>query len=491
MTWEQKLAALRAEAAELAKKGLDLSDDEVTRAGEITTEIAEAEGHIQRAKNAGDLLRRAGATGQVVSTSTGDEEQTAGSIGEAFVRSAALVAWRESNPVAPAQGTPIQVSAKGLGKRVSRADPAPLTTGTHGDTAPTRLAGIDDVTYRPGNTLLDLITIGTTNSPWLQYRQLIQVTSGASRVPESAATSGTGVASGEKPLSTLETRTADAKAHTFADGIEITTQELTDDGALVALINGILTKNLRNELERILLEGDDNSDEPTGILNLSGVLEQTFVTDAVTSIRKAKTLLANTSQTIPNAVLLNPVDDEAFDLLQDGNERYYGNGPFGSGPSTIWSIPRFVSHAVPVGTAIAGDFSQVQLLIYEALSILAFNQHKDYARRNLVYLRAELRALQLIRQPAKLALIRLTGAPVVQSVTVTPATASIKVGASVALDADTVPVGAAHVSWSTSDATKATVSQQGVVTGVAVGSATITATAGGQTDTTAVTVAAA
>jgi hypothetical protein len=41
------------------------------------------------------------------------------------------------------------------------------------------------------------------------------------------------------------------------------------------------------------------------------------------------------------------------------------------------------------------------------MSVLAFNQHKDYAQRNLTYLRAEFRALQLIRQPAKLAVVSL------------------------------------------------------------------------------------
>ena len=41
---------------------------------------------------------------------------------------------------------------------------------------------------------------------------------------------------------------------------------------------------------------------------------------------------------------------------------------------------------------------------------LAFNQHKDYAQRNLTYVRAELRGLQLIRQPAKLAIVDIKGA---------------------------------------------------------------------------------
>lgn len=74
---------------------------------------------------------------------------------------------------------------------------------------------------------------------------------------------------------------------------------------------------------------------------------------------------------------------------------------------------------------------------------------------------------------------------------VTPSTLAVAVGASERL---TATVGGRNytngVKWSSSDPTKASVSSAGVVTGVAAGSATITATyeATGNTDTTAVTV---
>lgn len=74
---------------------------------------------------------------------------------------------------------------------------------------------------------------------------------------------------------------------------------------------------------------------------------------------------------------------------------------------------------------------------------------------------------------------------------VTPATLTVATGAKSRLNATVGGrVYTNGVKWTTSDATKATVSAAGVVTGVAAGSATITATyeATGGTDTTAVTV---
>lgn len=82
----------------------------------------------------------------------------------------------------------------------------------------------------------------------------------------------------------------------------------------------------------------------------------------------------------------------------------------------------------------------------------------------------------------------------VTGVTVSPTTASIAVAATRQLTATVAPSDAANkaVTWSTSDASKASVNSSGLVTGVAAGSATITATTadGGKTSICAVTVTA-
>ena len=84
----------------------------------------------------------------------------------------------------------------------------------------------------------------------------------------------------------------------------------------------------------------------------------------------------------------------------------------------------------------------------------------------------------------------------VQSVAVSPATAQLQVGATASLAAvvrdqrDSVMTGKT-ISWTSSSAAVATVSAAGLITGVAAGSATITATVDGKAGTAAVTVSAA
>ncbi|MEY0577529.1 Ig-like domain-containing protein [Providencia manganoxydans] len=82
----------------------------------------------------------------------------------------------------------------------------------------------------------------------------------------------------------------------------------------------------------------------------------------------------------------------------------------------------------------------------------------------------------------------------VTAVVVAPKTASVEVGKTVQLSNTITPTNATNktVSWKSSDAGKATVTPNGLVTGVAAGKVTITATTadGGLTDTSEVTVTA-
>jgi len=81
----------------------------------------------------------------------------------------------------------------------------------------------------------------------------------------------------------------------------------------------------------------------------------------------------------------------------------------------------------------------------------------------------------------------------VASVTVSPATASVQVGQAVQLtatpkDANGNPLAGRTVTWTSSSTAAATVNSSGLVTGVAAGSTTITATSEGQSGAAAITV---
>ena len=376
------------------------TEDDTERAKYVTEAIRDLRETISKRDSATAALMAAGmGKSSEKSHDENGEVVLKGGLGDRFVNSDAFKAFREAHKL-PVDGQPVSIKASGLGGFMAKAagDPQPLSSGLGGAVDYTRMPGIVDLTYRKQPTLLDFVTRGTTESAYLEYRQLIAVNSAAAVVPEK----------GLKPLSTLTTSMANVIAHTIADGIKVTNQELADDGVIATLLNSILTRNIWLKVEDLLLNGT-GTNEPKGILNTSGVLQQDFATDLVTTIRKGITKLRETSDTEVQVVILSPEDDESLDLLKDGNGRYYSGGPFGVGPSTIWGRPRVSSSKVPVGTAIMGDLSSVHMLEREGLSVQAFNQNEDDARHNLTYIRAELRELVLIREPAKLLIADVNG----------------------------------------------------------------------------------
>jgi hypothetical protein len=413
---KEELAALGREAAALIEKanGPSFTEADAARAEQITKRHGELSAMIQRKSAAASSLSALGGGQSVQRSNDNPGEMVGKSLGERFVNSAEYRDFQKSHPFglgsnSDGESQPIRIQAKAIGERyVSKADPAPLNYDTTGNARAVRTNDVEDLVYRPARRLLDLVTRGTTNLPWFQYRQIISKTNGASLTNEAKDTLGTTPQTGLKPLSTLTTQTADARAFTYADGMEVTNQELSDDGIIRALIDATLRENLEIEMERVLLNGAGTADEPAGILATSGVLQQAFVTDMPTTVRKAITKLTTTSGANIKGVVLHPSDDETWDLLKDLQNRYLGNGPFGIGPKSAWGFERINSQALTPGQALVGDFSTIQLLQLEALTVLAFNQHKDYAQRNLTYIRAEERAVQLIRNPARLCIVDLT-----------------------------------------------------------------------------------
>lgn len=386
----ENLPDLTAWAAEMETQLITEGDSNMSMKQELQDTIARVKARIDKEHEASEALKSMLAASEPSDDVSG-KPVVAKSIGEAFIHTDAYKAFK--NATTPDR-TPVRI-AKSL-IRVKQ-DPNPLSTALPGAVNPTVLPGYTDVTYPQPNVFLDLITRGSTDSPYIKYRQLISVTSAAASVNENA----------EKPLSQLGTQMAEAKEWTCADGFKVTNQELHDDGIISTLINQTLMRNLNAYLEKTILNGDSSTDvAQKGILNTTGTQQVAFDTDIFTTARHAKRVLSAIGTNI-QAIVLNPEDNETIDLTKDKQDRFYGQGPFAMGPSTLWGIPRIESQALPKGTAVMGDFSTVQLLNYVPLTIEAFNQNEDDARHNLTYVRAEERNMLFIREPKRLAVVKL------------------------------------------------------------------------------------
>ncbi|CBG73495.1 putative phage major capsid protein [Streptomyces scabiei 87.22] len=428
MTLREKLQALLKEAADLVAKAREenreFTEDEVARITELKKESDEVEAKVQAA----DAAQAAAAAmagkasvqpgtppaGPAGALQVKDRQETAdaATLGERFVKSSLYGEFRKQHPTGLGQGSAVDIGRikvgtmkEWLGGRKATASPLQVALG---HVQPVRMPMVDQVD-RDNLTILDLVTRGEASGPF-EYLQVTGVTRNAAIVPDEILPGDATV----KPTSTIQTELADAKPYTYADGYDVTNALLSDAPALATYMNNELEYSLDSVIEDKLLNGTGASGEPKGILHTTGVQELTYSPgpDAmaqVKAIRQAITKITTLPGGNVTACLMSPEDDEAWDLLQDTTDRFMGQGPFGQGPSTSWGRARALSQRLSPGTVILGDWRQVALLDVEGLSILAFNQHKDYAQRNLVYVRAELRAEQVIWKPNRLIVVKPAG----------------------------------------------------------------------------------
>ncbi|MGW1678506.1 phage major capsid protein [Saccharopolyspora shandongensis] len=411
-TLREQYQATLSRAAELAKtatdEGRDFTDDEITEITDLKTKADELGAKVKAADDAqaaaAELAGKSAAPVAFTSTRDRAEDADAETFGDAFVKSAAYQAFRKEHPAGVGQGTPVNIGRVKVGSLPEWFARRKATLDTSvGRIQPVRMPTVDMVD-RDRLTLLDLVSRGRTDGNF-EYVQITGVTRNAAIVAEG----------GLKPTSDMSTDIADAKVYTYADGYDVTNQLLADAPAFASYMNNELSYSLDNVVEEKLLNGTGTNGEPRGLLNTTGVQQQAYTAGAdpiatakalIPAIRKAITKVTRLPGGQVTAVLMSPEDDEAFDLLQDANERYYSGGPFSTGPATIWGRPRATSERIAPGTIILGDFRQIALLDREGLSVLAFNQHKDYAQRNMTYVRAELRAAQVIWKPNRLVVVK-------------------------------------------------------------------------------------
>lgn len=389
-------ALSRVSELQAATKERDLTSDELTEANNLPEQVTSLREQVKRADDAQANI------GAISSTEVEPAAKTqAAGIGGAFVNSAEYKSFRDAHPSGFGQGTPVQIDRvkvgdlTTLGRKAAGDEGATLQAGL-AFPQPTRLPMIDQ-TYPPPLDFLDFISRGTMGTNSFEYLQVVSVSRNAGIVPDEILPGDDTL----KPLSDFSTNLADAKVYTYADGYAVTNMMLADAQALATYLNNQLGYNIQKVVQDKLINGAGTNGEPTGLMNTTGVQQQDNAGDIPTTVRKAITRLNNIGAPI-TAIAVSPADNETLDLMMDANQRYYGGGPFQSGPQTLWGQPRVVCQSLPDGVALVGNLKTITLLDREGLNVQAFNQHADWARRNLVYVRAELRAGQAIFKPSEI-----------------------------------------------------------------------------------------
>jgi HK97 family phage major capsid protein len=325
------------------------------------------------------------------------------SAGEAFVKSDQYNAWlKQYAPGGRLPSTRVQNSPA--------IDIKTLITGASSTSAGAlivndRLPLVEQgVSYRP-LIVRDIITLGTTDSDTVEYAREGSHTNNAAVIAEATATSGS---TGSKPESAMALSVVTEAVKNIAHWIPASRRSIADAGQIASLINSYLIYGLDEEEEDQIVAGNGVGENFTGILNTSGVQTQAFDTSLIKTTRLARTLVKTVGRTGATAFLMHPNDWEDFDLLKDGEDRYYFGGPTVMGNPKLWGLPVVESEAVTEGTALVGNFKMAMLWDRQQAQILMSDSHSDFFTRNLIAILAEKRAAFGVLRPKAFVSIDLT-----------------------------------------------------------------------------------
>jgi HK97 family phage major capsid protein len=264
-------------------------------------------------------------------------------------------------------------------------------------------------------TVLDLITVGQTDSDLVEYVMQTGFTNRAGVVAEAVDVDPDSDV-GRKPQSAMDFDIVQTPVTQLAHWVAATRRALADVGQMQTIIDGMLRYGLDRATEDEVLAGDGSGEHLRGILETTGLntipAGPRSIADKV-HMGITQNLLDGFMST---GIVLNPLDWETVRLSREDESTdppsgaYLFGSPSAQGVETLWGRPVAQSPAMPQGTALVGDLRAAILWIREGTQILASDSHADFFTKNLVAVLAESRAAFGIPYPQALCEVDLAAA---------------------------------------------------------------------------------
>jgi len=408
---EASLVRARDIAALAETESRDLTTEERTNVKAAIDSVEGLKAQLQQVVGDAEMRRRLGALSDqykpdAPANPSGGPAIVAGGRGTPglqFTENPEVVAWRE-NLVRSGATT---AAAFGHSPRVVLNDLISLGGALSAGelTSPLDTGILVPVPRRP-LMIQDVITVSPPiTTDVVEYVEVTSETNNAATVPEATSTG----AGGNKPESDAKFTKKSATVRTIAHWVAATRQAISDASQLRVYIDTFLRDGLLQELEDQIIAGGGTGEDFTGLMHTTGILTQPYASDLFTTTRKARTNLRLNGRVIPNAWLINPLDFETIELLQDNENRYYGQGPFSTEMNArLWRVPVIEHEGVTEGTALLGDFTKAILWPRSAPEVMVSDSHSDFFVRNLIAILAEMRAAFALVFPKAVIAVDLT-----------------------------------------------------------------------------------
>jgi HK97 family phage major capsid protein len=238
-------------------------------------------------------------------------------------------------------------------------------------------------------SILDFIPKGTTSSNAIDYTKEASFTNSAAEAAEAA----------QKAESSLTFTLANTPVRTIAHFIKVTKQVMDDAPMLSSYIDNRMGYGVRLRLENQIINGNGTAPNLDGILsgNSTAVAVGT-AENAFDYTNKLKYSVIGADFT-PDFYFINPADWSAMEIIKRGagDAAYVGAGGAISYVNNglearLWGLPVVASNSVPAGTVIAGSRDAMMLWTRQGVTIDVSESDGDNFQKNLLTVRAEMRA---------------------------------------------------------------------------------------------------
>lgn len=275
---------------------------------------------------------------------------------------------------------------------VTGADGGPLVI-------PDRQPGIIPGAFR-SLRVVEALPSGQTTSNMVEYTRELSYTNAAAETSEGEA----------KPESTLTFELAEAPVRTIATIIRTSKQILSDSAALQSYIDARLRYGVLLRLEQQVLNGNGTSPNISGMLhsgNFTAFVAHTGDNE-FDSVNRAKYQVI-AADLEADTVIMNPVDWGSMERRKtdtNGGGAYLGAisavSYVGTGISTptLWGLRVVLSNSIGSGSFVVLASSAVQVFEREGVTVQIFEQDADNVTKNLLTIRAEMRAALAIYRVA-------------------------------------------------------------------------------------------
>lgn len=219
------------------------------------------------------------------------------------------------------------------------------------------------------------------------------------------------------PMAGLEVEKLTATAKTIKSGVPITKQLAKDAPALMTYINARLPAGVELQIESQLINGDGTAEQFQGILSQTGIQTITWSSGAIgdtkyDALRRGITLSTLAFYPV-EAVVVHPTDWEEMEKAKATDGHYLMMHAGAGAPSKqAWRLPVVETPVMPYGTAVLGAFSMAcTVWDVDALEVMIYDQHIDWAAKGLLLVQAEKRLIFTIERPISLVKITFNSAP--------------------------------------------------------------------------------